>query len=577
MKSWKIMFAVLLLLITINVVIATDFKQDLELYFSFDNKPFIDDLNNRNITEHGTILLSDDAKNGNSISFDNASAYYLETVDTADDFNLYASNITMAGWVKTKPYLTSSILMGYGNFNSWDVFLFGRSNDTNWYFVDYGENLMYNKCDTNNWTFIAVTYSDLTVCTYCNNVSVTCQNLSQKIIFGDTTIKFGGFGNPDEYFNGNIDELGIWSYGMSPSQINELYNLENSGSFPVVLFPKINCSGTKFCDNFNASESTYLWQYNNWECSQNTTELYINNETARIQRKDTTDTSCMHSLEYKSIPDSGLIPYSLNPKIEVTLIKTDGYSFMVVLCNESRNSEGEMCYNAGTDGEQATKNFVFAWHTPSSGISYADECIGLINSSSLAYYDGANLTIQLKEFNATYYYYNLSIDDNYHDDGTAPYCNNIKSIAVISLASWGGTEYYDNVRVWYDELPACIEDWLANYYNISCNGTFINEIKYYIDNNYCNTTTNLPIDNGTISNTYPCTIPSPEDLMDDNDTSNIVSFGVTILILFLIVIAIIPKDWLKGIGEETITTLIVIILIIIGFMVTLNLFFHFIG
>lgn len=50
----------------------------------------------------------------------------------------------------------------------------------------------------------------------------------------------------------------------------------------------------------------------------------------------------------------------------------------------------------------------------------------------------------------------------------------------------------------------CVEDWLANYFNQSCNGTYINEIKYYIDNNLCNTTINLPLDNGTISNSYPC-------------------------------------------------------------------------
>lgn len=129
----------------------------------------------------------------------------------------------------------------------------------------------------------------------------------------------------------------------------------------------------------------------------------------------------------------------------------------------------------------------------------------------------------------------------------------------------------------YSELPICDENWTANYYNESCNGTFINEIKYYIDQNSCNTTLNLPIDNGTISNIYPCTIPSQKDLMDDNDTSNIVAFGVTLLILFLIAIALIPKEWLKGVGEEAINTVIIIVLIIIGLVVTLNLFFHFIG
>lgn len=126
----------------------------------------------------------------------------------------------------------------------------------------------------------------------------------------------------------------------------------------------------------------------------------------------------------------------------------------------------------------------------------------------------------------------------------------------------------------------CVEDWLANYFNQSCNGTYINEIKYYIDNNLCNTTINLPLDNGTISNTYPCNITAPpteSELITDSGVSSAVGFAVILLILLMLVVNIMPKEWLKGNSEKTIMTIVIIILIIVGLMFTLNLFLHFIG
>ena len=51
----------------------------------------------------------------------------------------------------------------------------------------------------------------------------------------------------------------------------------------------------------------------------------------------------------------------------------------------------------------------------------------------------------------------------------------------------------------------CTEDWDAYFVNNSCNiSDQITEIKLYEDESSCNTTNDLPIDNGTISNTFPC-------------------------------------------------------------------------
>jgi hypothetical protein len=70
--------------------------------------------------------------------------------------------------------------------------------------------------------------------------------------------------------------------------------------------------------------------------------------------------------------------------------------------------------------------------------------------------------------------------------------------------------YYDDkvyhsfiVRVF--DINICQENWIAQYSNSTCNGTFIIETKTYYDNNTCGTNNTLPIDNNTI-NLYSCSI-----------------------------------------------------------------------
>jgi hypothetical protein len=56
-------------------------------------------------------------------------------------------------------------------------------------------------------------------------------------------------------------------------------------------------------------------------------------------------------------------------------------------------------------------------------------------------------------------------------------------------------------------IYGCVESWVAQYHNDSCNGTFINEVKTYTDVNLCGTVINLPIDNNTVTNIYACSLP----------------------------------------------------------------------
>jgi hypothetical protein len=57
----------------------------------------------------------------------------------------------------------------------------------------------------------------------------------------------------------------------------------------------------------------------------------------------------------------------------------------------------------------------------------------------------------------------------------------------------------------YSLEEACVEDWIAQYTNGTCNTSDIRpEHKTYYDNASCGTFDDLPIDNGSISAAYPC-------------------------------------------------------------------------
>jgi len=105
--------------------------------------------------------------------------------------------------------------------------------------------------------------------------------------------------------------------------------------------------------------------------------------------------------------------------------------------------------------------------------------------------------------NSVYRFY----DNNWEED------NNISNGIIFSFINYsnflyaGGFSLEENstAKIWKSEVSPifinCTENWIVNY--TSCNISD-KKIKYYYDLNFCNTTNDLPIDNGTIENCDYC-------------------------------------------------------------------------
>ena len=131
-------------------------------------------------------------------------------------------------------------------------------------------------------------------------------------------------------------------------------------------------------------------------------------------------------------------------------------------------------------------------------------------------------------------------------------------VSNITYASTYYTEY----------IPPCTENWIAN--DTTCNG--INYTIQYYDNNVCGTTSNLPIDNGTI---VGCTIPASgltaynqQVTQDLNNTL----IPITIILLISIVGLVLLANFYPQLNKTMyiIAGIIGVVLIILVIMILVN-------
>jgi len=96
----------------------------------------------------------------------------------------------------------------------------------------------------NTWYHLVAIYTDSTVQLYINNVEQTTPSSAGSIDFSDLTgtasdnLYVGGIGTQtsyddiNEFFDGYIDEVGIWNSSLNTTEINELYNSGLGNQYP---------------------------------------------------------------------------------------------------------------------------------------------------------------------------------------------------------------------------------------------------------------------------------------------------------------------------------------------------------
>jgi hypothetical protein len=204
-------------------------------YWPFCGNANDDSGNGNNGIVNGATLTTDRFGNSNSAYDFNGTNNFIEVADN----NLLdlTNNFTLSAWYFTNNQTQfEQTILGKGRDVSGSGYnlLFNTDNNGVSYNIQIGLNsgtlntgagIPVNQSNSIGWHQIVGTYDGVNIKLYIDGVlqftntqNITLQNSSQKLYFGRELL------NLPRYFNGKLDDIGIWNRALTPQEITNLYN-----------------------------------------------------------------------------------------------------------------------------------------------------------------------------------------------------------------------------------------------------------------------------------------------------------------------------------------------------------------
>ena len=226
--------------------------------------------NGNNGTVNGALLTTDRFGNINSaFNFDGVNDWI--NINNSNSLNPN-SQITISAWVNTLAYnsMGASMVVNKGWDQSpghYDLLVFSSNNKSR--FV-IGSNIYVESSsiiNTNQWSLITASLDGLTMKVYVNGKLENTVLQSNNNSFGTNTnplyIGKHDYNNAPYYFNGIIDDVGIWNRALSNNEIQKLYDNEikvesrwstNDTTSSINVFPS---KDTAFYCTFSVGSYTF--------------------------------------------------------------------------------------------------------------------------------------------------------------------------------------------------------------------------------------------------------------------------------------------------------------------------------
>jgi hypothetical protein len=183
--------------------------------------------NSNHGTVNGATLTTDRFGVANqAYSFDGT----LNQDITGNLLNVPSSQFSISAWTLKNSINTATYP---NNLNQW-VFSFGTPNQNNGFHLGlYGNNtsIVYGTWGnaqtsvsqySNSWDLVNVVYTNGTYSVYKNGVLVNNVNSAISLIGSSFTIG-NQIGNLNEYWNGKLDDIGLWNRALTQQEITQLY------------------------------------------------------------------------------------------------------------------------------------------------------------------------------------------------------------------------------------------------------------------------------------------------------------------------------------------------------------------
>jgi len=200
--------------------------------------------NHNDLTNIGATDSSDTpfVASTDSAALASASQQYLKTTSYSATYE--PSSLTIEAWIKPVAVNVRGDIVAHNSsaasFNASYLFTLGLTNSkVSGYFQNgsAGVNIDSTSSITAGvWTHVALTYDGTTAKIYINGNSTADNTLTlNEAIFysGSNLLSIGANiqgGGPEQYFNGNIDEVRVWNTIRTGVQINANYNIRLTGS-----------------------------------------------------------------------------------------------------------------------------------------------------------------------------------------------------------------------------------------------------------------------------------------------------------------------------------------------------------
>jgi hypothetical protein len=115
----------------------------------------------------------------------------------------------------------------------------------------------------NEWVFLTIVKSNLTYCYFVNGQLDKTSVASLSALNQNTGLRFGSIGSA-EYFNGDLDDIGIWNRALTEQEILALYQgcQMSITTQPTNQSVNLSAGNTSFNVVTNATNPTYQWQSN---------------------------------------------------------------------------------------------------------------------------------------------------------------------------------------------------------------------------------------------------------------------------------------------------------------------------
>jgi len=356
----------------------------------------------------------------NSFDFDGDNDY----VDTNYQGIDVSTNKTINLWMKTTTSgtemvfggmdgATDRILFPYLNNYGANSMSYHAYNGANGYVVSITNSTLFD----GNWHMISVVQSGITsnhVTIYAdgNNHSATIQTsgtLSSATV--DVNLYFGAWNNAgaENFFDGNIDEMGLWSRALSTAEILELY--VSGGYFGRDVYPIITLNTP--IDTFNTTNQTIV--FNGSVIDLNgvaNVSLYIDGILNETNSSGVNDTD---------------------------------YIFTKILDEGAHNWTYEACDNGGKCGNATVRDLIIDFTAPVINITYPTDTIHY-------YIINTNLTLNWSVFDLSldscWYNYNgtnISVDcsDNHTNINITDYSNRNVTFYVNDTLGFLSSDYQE--------------------------------------------------------------------------------------------------------------------------------------